>query len=1062
MNRGIDYRADFYALGVTLYQLLSEQLPFESNDAMELVHSHIAKVPVPIEHINPAIPSMVGAIVSKLMAKNAEDRYQSALGLKYDLQQCLSQWETTGEIETFELGQKDLSDRFLISEKLYGREAEVQALLQAFDRISQEASELMLVAGFSGIGKTAVVNEVHKPITRQKGYFIKGKFDQLNRNIPLSAFVQALRDLMGKLLCESDAQLAQWKTQILKAVGESGQVLIEVIPELEQVIGQQPPAPELSGTAAQNRFNLLFQKFIQVFTTVEHPLVVFLDDLQWADLASLQLLKVLMDDNGYLLVLGAYRDNEVSPVHPLMLAIADLKKAALTVNTLTLAPLAREQTNHLIADTLKCSTELAQPLTQLIDRKTQGNPFFTTQFLKTLHEDGYITFNRKQGYWQCDIAQVNALALTDDVVEFMTLQLQKLPAATQQMLQLAACIGNQFDLATLAIVSEQSQTDTATALWKALQEGLIIPISDTYKFFQSQDSEPAQPGISVPYKFLHDRVQQAAYSLIQDDHKQTKHLQIGKLLLKSSSDQESRERLFEIVNHLNMGIDLITDATEQQTLIELNWQACQKAKENTAYTLAHQYATIAQHLLGVAGWQQQYGLTLTINNALAELNLLMGNFAAMEQTVDTILAKSSSLLAQITAYKTRIQGCFFQNQMETGISIGIEVLQKLGIDISVHPPEVEIARFLERGREITQGVSIPDLLDLPAMEDQEALAISEIATNIVSPSYITNPPLFLVLINLLVELSICHGNTAGSAYSYGCYGVLTCNLFKDIETGVSFGRLAAALDQHSVNATLKGRGMMILSTWLEHRKTHLNNTLEILSTGYQMSLNVGDLEFVGHNAHLYCLNSFWCGYPLQVLQTELDAYLSVVSDFNQAVVENYIRLIGQTCANLLGSVQQPDVLQGNFVYETECVPYLIEHKDILGLGLFYLNKLFLCFLFDQSLLALDHRSKIQECLVGLNGLILEAEYYFYDSLVLLATTSSEVQDDTLTQVSANQFQLQEYWAKYAPMNHQHKVHLVEAEKVRVMGDRASAIELYDQAIRRSQSQRLYPGRSPRQ
>ncbi|MDZ8108237.1 MAG: AAA family ATPase [Nostoc sp. DedQUE12a] len=347
---------------------------------------------------------MVGAIVTKLMSKNAEDRYQSAIGLKHDLEQCLTQWKESGVITEFALGQRDLSDRFLIGEKLYGRETEVQALLAAFDRVAVGNSELMLVAGFSGIGKTAVVNEVHKPIVRQRGYFIKGKFDQFNRNIPLWAFVQALRDLMGQLLSESDTQLAQWRTQILAAVRENGQVLIEVIPELEQIIGKHPPVVELSGSAAQNRFNLLFQKFIEVFTTAEHPLVIFLDDLQWADSASLQLIKLLMADNGYLLMLGAYRDNEVSPAHPFILTVEELKKTQVIVNTITLASLFFDDTNHLVADTLKCSQEIAQPLTELIDRKTKGNPFFTTQFLKALHEDGQIRFDRDRCYWECDIA----------------------------------------------------------------------------------------------------------------------------------------------------------------------------------------------------------------------------------------------------------------------------------------------------------------------------------------------------------------------------------------------------------------------------------------------------------------------------------------------------------------------------------------------------------------------------------------------------------------------------------------------------------------------------------
>ncbi|MBE9103388.1 ATP-binding protein, partial [Vacuolonema iberomarrocanum] len=446
----------------------------------------------PVHQVNPAIPEMMGSIVAKLMAKNAEDRYQSALGLKHDLEQCLTQWKETETIAEFELGQRDVCDRFLIPETLYGREAEVRTLLEAFDRAAQGTSELMLVAGFSGIGKTAVINEVHKPIVKQRGYFIKGKFDQFNRNIPLSAFAQALRDLMGQLLAESDQQLAQWKTQILSAVGDNGQILIEIIPELEQIIGKQPAATELSGIAAQNRFNSLFQGFIEVFTTPEHPLVIFLDDLQWADSASLQLIKLLMKGHGCLLMLGAYRDNEVSPVHPFILTVEALKKAQAIVHTITLSPLQLEDTNRLVADTLSCSPPLAHPLTELVHRKTQGNPFFITQFLKALHEEGCITFNGDRGYWECDIAQITTLALTDDVVVFMAQQLQKLPSETQEILKLAACIDNQFDLNTLAIVSEQSPIDAATTLWQALQAGLIVPISQVYKFFQDMGQGEAE------------------------------------------------------------------------------------------------------------------------------------------------------------------------------------------------------------------------------------------------------------------------------------------------------------------------------------------------------------------------------------------------------------------------------------------------------------------------------------------------------------------------------------------------------------------------------------------
>ena len=452
MNRGIDYRTDFYSLSVTFYELLTGELPFLSLEPMELIHSHIAKRPPLVHEINPQIPPVFSHIVSTLMAKNAEDRYQSALGLRYDLENCLEQLNRTGTITDFQIAQRDVCvgvarrrHRFIIPEQLYGREKEVETLLTAFERVSAGSTEMMLVAGFSGIGKTAMVNEVQKPIVRQRGYFIKGKFDQFNRNIPLSAFVQALRDLMSQLLSESDPQIKRWKTEILSALGENAEVIIEVIPELEQIIGSQPPVPELSSNAAQHRFNLLFKKFIAVFTTIEHPLVIFLDDLHSCDSASLKLIQLLINQTapGYLLLIGAYRNNEVFPIHPLILTLHEIEKSGATLNTITLAPLNQSNINQLIADTLSCSPELALALTKLVYQKTQGNPFFNNQFLKVLHEEGLITFNLKMGHWQCDIAQIKALALTDDIIQFMAIQLQKLPQVTQdysQMEELAAVI----------------------------------------------------------------------------------------------------------------------------------------------------------------------------------------------------------------------------------------------------------------------------------------------------------------------------------------------------------------------------------------------------------------------------------------------------------------------------------------------------------------------------------------------------------------------------------------------------------------------------------------------
>ncbi|MGK7924931.1 MAG: AAA family ATPase, partial [Spirulina sp.] len=647
MNRGIDYRSDFYSLGVTFYELLTGKLPFESDDPLELIHAHIAKPPSPTPHS--LLPTPLANIVMKLMAKNAEERYQSALGLKYDLEKCLSQWQETGKIESFELGEEDRCDRFLIPEKLYGRETEVQILLDAFARVTSPPAprgkggvEMVLVAGYSGVGKTAVISEIHKPIVEKRSYFIKGKYDQFNRNIPFSAFVQAFRDLMGQLLGESDTQLQRWKTKIIEALGDNGRVIIETVPELERIIGEQPPVPELEGSAAQNRFNVLFQKFVKVFATVEHPLTLFLDDLQWVDAASLNLLKVLMDESEgeYLLVLGAYRDNEVFPAHPLMLARDELQKREANIRTLTLNPLSKKDINRLVADTLLCSVELAAPLSRLVYQKTRGNPFFTTQFLQGLHEDGWIVFIppsplnpplvrgevRGDGGWQCDLTRVQQLSLTDDVVEFMVGRLQKLPEATQNVLKLAACIGNQFDLETLAVVCEKSQTEVATDLWGSLQEGFVIPGNETYKFFQGDREEvgvtiPSSPSLNLTpprYRFLHDRVQQAAYALISDSQKQATHLKIGRQLWHNLPESEQEDRRFTIVNHLNIGGDLILDRSERDRIARLNLQAAQKAKASVAYESSRRYCYAGQKFLSEESWQENYSLRFALAIATIE------------------------------------------------------------------------------------------------------------------------------------------------------------------------------------------------------------------------------------------------------------------------------------------------------------------------------------------------------------------------------------------------------------------------------------------------------------
>lgn len=1055
MNRGIDYRSDFYSLGVTFFELLTGRLPFQSNDPLELVHCHIAKQPP--SFTSEEIPQVLSDIVTKLMAKNAEDRYQSAFGLRYDLELCLQQWQKTKQITTFELGNRDICDRFLIPEKLYGREVEVTTLLQAFEYVSSGNQEIILVAGFSGIGKTAVVNEVHKPIVRQRGYFIKGKYDQFQRNIPFSAFVQAFRDLIAQLLSESDTNLQQWKTKILENLGENGQIIIDVIPELEKIIGSQPPVPELFGTAAQNRFNLVFQKFIQVFADKAHPLVIFLDDLQWADLASLKLIQLLINENntGYLLLIGAYRDNEVTTAHPLMLTLEELSKKGLSINTITLSPLKQSDVNQLIAETLNCSLELALPLAELVYQNTQGNPFFTNQLLKSLYEDGLIKFNFDSGYWQCDISQIRSIALKDDVVDFMALQLQKLPVSTQKVLQLAACIGNQFDLNTLAIICEQSLEETAASLWKALQAGLIVPQSEIYKFFQDDDNDLlvidqlAITNHQLPnYKFLHDRVQQAAYSLIAAEQKKSTHLNIGQLLLQNIPETEWRDKIFAIVNQLNIGAELITQQEQRNQLASLNLIAGQKAKATTAFLAAIEYLNRGINLLREDCWQSQYELTLALYTNAAEAAYFGSKFEQMERFAEVVIQQAQTLLDKIKIYEIKVIAAIVQTQQQQAIKIALFVLQLLDINIPNQPSANEIQQAIEEVSADLAGKEIADLINLPVMNNPEKIAAMRLLMAVIPAAFQTAPELVPIITLKMVSLSINYGNCAVSAYGYCLYGLLLCGAFGNIDSGYQFGNLALKIVSKFDAKELQAKIFTVVNAHIKFWKEHLMNTLSPALEGYAMGLETGDLEYAGYCAYIYPVHSFWSGKELGQTEKEVQTYCEALTQIKQQVALTWNQIYWQTVLNLQGKSENVCYLIGSAFDEKEMLPRHQQMNDFYTMGHLFLNKLMLCYLFEDIPQAVENAAKAEKCLGGLTGLIVVSLIYFYDSLARLAlypNASEDEQAEIFHNIQANQEKMQQ-WAEHAPMNFLHKYYLVEAECDRVLGKYVEAMELYDRAI----------------
>ncbi len=1059
MNRGIDYRTDFYSLGISFYELLTGELPFQSNDPMELVHCHIAKTPVfpDTQHLT---PNTLKKIVLKLMAKNAEDRYQSALGLKYDLEQCLQQLESNGEIGLFELAIRDICDRFIIPEKLYGRESEVQALLDAFERVAippqsslnqggRGGAEMMLVAGYSGVGKTAVINEVHKPIVRQRGYFIKGKFDQFNRNIPFSAFLQAFRDLMGQLLGESDESLANWKAKILGYLGENGQVIIDVIPELENIIGKQPAVTELSGSAALNRFNLLFNKFVGVFTTQEHPLVLFLDDLQWADSTSLNLLKLLLEEleTGCLLILGAYRDNEVFPAHPLMLTLTELETNKAAISTITLQPLDLNHINQLVADTLICRENIAQPLSELIYQKTKGNPFFTTQFLTGLYENKLIQFNHKLGYWECDLVQVIDAALTDDVVQFMARRLQKLPKATQNILKLAACIGNQFDLETLAIVCQQPQEQIAVDIWQALQFGLILPIHDTYKFFQGDLLETKNQQVIVRYRFLHDRVQQAADSLIPLEEKQATHLRMGRLLLESLSPAEQNTNIFTIVNHWNKAIELIQETAERNQLIQLNFSAGKKAKNSAAYEATLKYFQIALSLLNTDSWQTDYSLTLQLHEANAEAAYLTGNFQFMETMIDRVILSAKSILDRVKVYQVKIQARMAQGQQLLAIDTGVQFLLELDIFVPESPQQKDLQAEIIEIAQIMQDKIIADLGNLPLMEDINQLAKVNILTNLLAPCFQAKPSLFPWLICQLMQLSIQSGNTPHSAYIYACYGMVCIFALQDFSLAQEYGKLAFQLDL-SPQTGDGVAGRFVAGSCIIHYANHVKDALPLLLSSYQAGLDTGNFQFGGYAIFNRSQYLYLMGDNLWNLKQEMAATSHALTTLKQGNTLAWSQTFEQAVLNLLGESETPWELVGTAYDQTKSIPLQLENNDRTGLHYIYLNQLILCYLFDRIPEAVENAVLAESYLDGVVCFLDEYACNFYSSLAQLASykdADESVQKSIIENVEANQLVLQ-HWATSAPMNGQHKYDLVAAELHQVLGEYSEAIKLYDPAI----------------
>ncbi|WNG51447.1 AAA family ATPase [Archangium minus] len=1028
MNRLVDYRTDLYSLGVTFYELLTGSRPFQGRDALEWFHAHMAQHPKPPHELLPTIPLALSAIVMRLLAKTAEERYQSAEGLKADLEQCRG-----GMLEVFPLGTRDIPRRLSLPQRLYGREAQVSTLLAGFGRVVHGGqAELMLVRGYSGIGKSSLVQELHKPVVQRRGFFLSGKFEQFQRDIPYATLARAIQGLVQQLLAGSDEELAQRRERLQAAWGDQGQRMVELVPQLELIAGSQPPMEALPPAETRNRFNQVFLKFLGVFATREHPLVLFLDDLQWADAASLQLLQHLLThpEAPPLLLIGAYRDNEVSLSHPLMLSLEAVRKSGARVTDIQLEPLSLEQVEQLVADALPgAEREVVEPLSALVREKTGGNPFFLNQLLLALDQDGLLV-RTPEGGWRWDVEGVRATGYSDNVVDFLVGKLRQLPREVQRLLQLAACVGNVFSLSMLSTLSELRDVgEVEQGLGPALQEGLVMR------------------GGPEQYRFLHDRIHQAAHALISEEEQKAIHLRIGRAMLAGLSPEEQREKLFDVVSQLNAGAELIQEPEERHQLARLNAEAGAKAMASIAHRPAITYFAKAFALIPGDPWETDEALAFKVRREWATCELMCGNSAETSRLAEELLSRARTHSDMADAYRLKNDTLVGGGRLQEASACMLEFLERLGMALPSNPSQEEATAAYEEVWALIGERPIESLVDLPLMTDPDMKLTMGALHSLFSSSFFINPHLLIVNLCRMVSLTLRHGFTAHSVTGFSWLGLMSGVSFNRYREGYALGVLAREFVERYSLSALRGRLLFSLQ-FISYWSQPLSVAQDIVLGAFHHAVQMGDFQPACYCSSSILLNRIAMGHNLDdVYQESL-----VRADFARKVgvvdARDVILLYQRYVQQMRGRSFAFDTLSGEGFDEKEFEASLSSARMGVLRSAYWVTKLrsrFMCGAYEEALEAAD---KVAGLIWVMKGSINILDFHLYRALSLAASFEArpeEARGELLESLQRHHVQLAQ-WAESCPETFRAPERMVFAELARLKGRPDEASPAYEEAI----------------